>query len=86
MMFLFGMECKKILKSILYWVLVLALLVVSAFQYEPVVESELRRANDPYSVFYITSSGSYADERNNVPDEAMERAMMIGATNRLMDN
>ena len=86
MMVLFGMECKKIFKSILYWVLVLALLVVSAFQYEPAVEGELRRVNDPYSVFYITSSGSYADERNSVPDEAMEHAMMIGATNRLLDN
>ncbi len=86
MMFLFGMECKKIAKSILYWVLVLALLAVNFFQYEPAVESELRRTNDPASVFYITSSGGYADERNGVPDEAMEHAMMIGATNRLIDN
>ena len=37
MMRLFGMECKKIAKSILYWVLVLALLAVSLFQYEPAV-------------------------------------------------
>ena len=86
MMFLFGMECKKIAKSILYWVLVLALLAVSLFQYEPAVQSELHRTNDPASVFYIASSGGYADERIGVPDEAMERAMMIGATNRLMDN
>lgn len=86
MMFLFGMECKKIARSILYWVLVLALLAVSLFQYEPVVQSELQRTNDPASVFYIASSGSYADERSGVPDETMEHAMMIGATNRLMDN
>lgn len=31
MMFLFGMECKKIAKSILYWVLVLVLLAVVFF-------------------------------------------------------
>ena len=86
MMFLFGMECKKIAKSILYWVLVLALLAVSFFQYEPAVESELQRTNDPASVFYTTSSGSYAEERSGVPDEAMERAMMTGATNRLISN
>ena len=50
MMRLFGMECKKIAKSILYWVLVLALLAVSLYQYDPSVESELRRTNDPASV------------------------------------
>lgn len=85
-MFLFGTECKKIAKSILYWVLVLALLAVCLFQYEPTVKSELQRTKNPASVFYIAPNSSYADERSGVPDEAMERAMMIGATNRLMDN
>ena len=84
-MLLFGMECKKIVKSILYWVLVLALLAVSLYQYEPAVESELQRTNDPVSIFYTTSDG-YADEHSSIPDEAMEHAMMIGATNRLISN
>lgn len=84
MMRLFGMECKKIVKSVLYWVLVLALLAVSLYQYDPAVESELRRTNDPASVFYTATDGSYAEERNTVPDEAMERTMMIGATKLLM--
>ena len=83
---LFGMECKKIAKSILYWVLVLALLAVSLYQYDPSVESELRRTNDPASVFYTATDGDYAEERNSVPDEAMERTMMIGATKLLMYN
>lgn len=86
MMLLFGMECKKIAKSILYWVLVLALLAVTFFQYEPAVKSELQRTNDPTSVFYTTSNGNYAEERSSVPNEAMERAMMIGATKRLINN
>ena len=86
MMRLFGMECKKIAKSILYWVLVLALLAVSLYQYDPSVESELRRTNDPASVFYTAADGSYAEERNTVPDAAMEHAMMIGATKLLMYN
>lgn len=86
MMFLFGMECKKIAKSILYWVLVLVLLAVVFFQYESVVESELQRTDSPDSVFYITSSGGYADERESAPDEAMEHAMMTGATSRLISN
>ena len=86
MMRLFGMECKKIAKSILYWVLVLALLAVSLYQYDPTVESELRRTNDPASVFYTAADGNYAEERNTVPDTAMEHAMMIGATKLLMYN
>lgn len=86
MMRLFGMECKKIAKSVLYWVLVLALLAVSLYQYDPSVESELRRTNDPASVFYTALDGDYAEERSSVPDEAMERTMMIGATKLLMYN
>lgn len=85
-MLLFEMECKKIARSILYWVLVLTLLAVSFFQYEPIVKSELQRTDNPNSVFYITTSGSYADKQNSIPDEDMERAMMAGATNRLIDN
>ncbi len=83
---LFGMECKKVAGSTLYWVLVLALLAVSLFQYEPAVKDELRRADDPASVFYISSSGDYGPERSNVPDEAMEHAMMTGATKLLIYN
>lgn len=86
MMRLFGMECKKIAKSILYWVLVLALLAVSLYRYDPSVESELRRTNDPASVFYTATDGDYAEERNSVPDEAMEHTMMIEATKLLMYN
>ena len=86
MMRLFRMECKKIAKSILYWVLVLALLAVSFYQYDPSVESELRRTNDPASVFYTATDGNYAEERNAVPNAAMEHAMMIGATKLLMYN
>lgn len=86
MMLLFGMECKKIAKSILYWVFVLALLAVSFFQYEPVVENELRRTNDPVSVFYIAPDGNYAEERSSVPDESMEHTMMTETTKRLINN
>lgn len=86
MMLLFRMECKKTAKSILYWVLVLALLAVSLYQYDPSVESELRRIDDPASVFYTAPDGDYAEERSSVPDEAMEHTMMIGATKLLMYN
>lgn len=85
-MLLFGMECKKIAGSILYWVLVLALLAVVFFQYGPAVESELRRTGDPDSVFYIASDGSYAKERNGSSDESVKHAMMVGAANRLISS
>lgn len=83
MMGLFWMECKKIAGSILYWVLVLALLAVTLFQYDPSVESELRRTNDLSSVFY--TADSYAPERG-APDEAMEQNMMREAAKLLMYN
>lgn len=85
-MLLFGMECKKIAGSILYWVLVLALLAVVLFQYGSAVESELRRTGDPDSVFYIASDGSYAKERNGSSDESVKHAMMVGAANRLISS
>lgn len=86
MMFLFGMECKKIAKSILYWVLILALLAVCLLQYDPAVESELLRVDDPHSVFFIAPNGEYAGDLNTVSDEDTEHSMMIGATNRLINN
>lgn len=85
-MFLFRVECKKIIKSILFWVYVLVLFGVCIIQYDPVVKNELQRTDDPNSVFYISPSGSYADVQSNVSNEAMERDMMIGATNRLLNN
>lgn len=86
MMFLFGMECKKIAGSILYWALVLVLSAISLFQYEPAVESELRRANDPASVFYIAPGDRYAEEAKSAPDEAAKQSMMAGATKRLISS
>lgn len=74
------------MRSALYWVLVLTLLAVTLFQYQPSVESELQRTSDPASVFYIASNGEYADERSSVPDEAMKRTMMIKATKLLIYN
>ena len=85
-MFLFRVECKKIIKSILFWVYVLVLFGVCIIQYDPVVKNELQRTDDPNSVFYISPSGSYADVQSNTSNEAMERDMMIGATNRLLNN
>lgn len=83
MMLLFRIECRKIAGSILYWVLVLALLAITLFQYDPSVESELRRTNDPSSVFY--TADSYAPERG-APDEAMEQNMIKEAAKLLMYN
>lgn len=85
-MLLFRMECKKIAGNILYWVLVLALLAAVLFQYEPTVESELRRTDDPNSVFYTAPDDGYAEERNGGSDETMKNDMMAGAVSRLISS
>ncbi len=82
---LFVMECKKIVRSFLYWLYVIALISASIHNYETVVESELSRTDDPASVFYIAENGVYAETADE-QDEDMQRTMMIGATKRLLGN
>lgn len=82
---LFVIECRKIVRSISYWLYVIALLAAGIQNYDTVVESELSRTTDPASVFYIAENGVYAetpDKRN----EDMQHAMMAGATKRLLSN
>ena len=81
---LFKMECKKIAGSILYWLFVLALIVVCVPGYYRKVETELGRTDDPNSVFYIAPDGNYGNEENGVSREEMEQNMMAGAADRLL--
>ncbi len=48
---LFMMECRKAARGVAYWLFVLALLFVSIRQFDAAVDSELRRKDDPLSVF-----------------------------------
>lgn len=82
---LFVMECKKIVRSISYWLYVVALLAISFQNYDIVVESELRQTDNPASVFYIAENGVYAETADNLNKE-MQHTMMIGATKRLLSN
>lgn len=82
---LWMMECRKITRSILYWLYVAVLFVTVMQNYETAVESELRRTDNPASVFYIAKDGVYADSPDEI-DEDAQHAMMINATKRLMDN
>ena len=82
---LFIMECKKIGKSVLYWLFVIAVSVTSVRNYDTVVNSELRQTDNPASIFYIAEDGVYA-ENAGISNEDTQRTMMIGATKRLMSS
>lgn len=85
MMRLFLMECRKISRSVLYWLYVAALFVTCIRNYDAAVERELRQTGDPASVFYIADDGVYANAVGEFNEE-MKRAMMVGATERLIRN
>lgn len=82
---LFIMECKKIGKSVLYWLYVIALFVSTIRNYDSVVESELSQTDNPASVFYTAKDGIYAESADML-NEDTQHAMMIGATKQLLDN
>ncbi len=82
---LFLMECGKIARSISYWLYIGALFAAVIQNYERTVESELRRTDNPASVFYIAENGVYADDTDQLSEDTMH-TMMMEATKRLMDN
>ena len=82
---LFLMECRKITRSVLYWLYIAALVVTVIQNYETTVESELRQTDNPASVFYIAENGAYANNTDKLSENA-EHTMMIEATERLIDN
>lgn len=86
MMRLFLMECKKTARGVLYWLYVLALFFVSIRQFDAVVEDELRRKDDPASVFYTASDGIYAGDSERLSEVEMQENMMAGAAARLLDS
>ncbi len=82
---LFLMECRKITRSVLYWLYIAALVVTVIQNYETTVENELRQTDNPASVFYIAENGAYANNTDKLSEDA-EHTMMIEATERLIDN
>ncbi len=82
---LFFMECRKITRSVLYWLYIAALVITVIQNYETTVESELRQTDNPASVFYIAENGAYANNTDKLSEDA-EHTMMIEATERLIDN
>ena len=82
---LFLMECRKITRSVLYWLYIAALVATVIQNYETTVESELRQTDNPASAFYIAENGVYADNTDQLSEDA-EHTMMMEATERLIDN
>lgn len=83
---LFMMECRKAARGVAYWLFVLALLFVSIRQFDAAVDSELRRKDDPLSVFFTAPDGVYAGDFERLSDREMQENMMAGATARLLDS
>lgn len=82
---LFLMECRKITRSVLYWLYLAALVITVIQNYETTVTSELRQTDNPASVFYIAENGAYANNTDQLSEDA-EHTMMMEATERLIDN
>lgn len=82
---LFGMECRKIARSIIYWLYAAALTILCIQNYDSAAENEIRRAGDPNSVFYIAENDAYAQESAGSAED-MQRAMMLGAAERLLNS
>ena len=82
---LFLMECRKITRSVLYWLYIAALVVTVIQNYETTVENELRQTDNPASVFYIAENGAYANNTDKLSEDA-EHTMMVETTERLIDN
>ncbi len=83
---LFFMECKKTAGGVLYWLYVLALFFVCVRQFDAAVEDELRRKEDPTSVFYTAPDGVYTGDSERLSDVKMQENMMTGAVTRLLDS
>ena len=82
---LFLMECRKITRSVLYWLYLAALVVTVMQNYETTVENELGQTDNPASVFYIAENGVYAENTDPLGEDTGHR-MMMEATKRLMEN
>ncbi|MCI9338211.1 MAG: ABC transporter permease [Lachnospiraceae bacterium] len=82
---LFLMECRKITRSVLYWLYLAALVVTVMQNYETTVENELGQTDNPASVFYIAENGVYAENTDPLGEDT-EHRMMMEATKRLMEN
>ncbi len=81
---LFLMECRKITRSVLYWLYLAALVVTVMQNYETTVENELGQTDNPASVFYIAENGVYAENTDPLGEDT-EHRMMMEATKRLME-
>lgn len=81
---LFWMECKKVLKSVSFWLYVLVLIFICVKDYDETVKSEMGSKDDKTSVFYISANGVYDGDKDVISKEEEQKNMMSGATERLL--
>lgn len=83
---LFWIECKKIGKSVVFWLYILVLCFAYFYNYGTVVEDEIERSSNPESIFYTAPDGQYAVSQEDISsNESVQDRMMLSATSRLLD-
>lgn len=81
---LFGLECKKILRSTTYWFYVLVLVITFLLNYGNIAEKLIKNADDSTSLFYIDPKDEYATKEKNLDDASQQQEMMVSVTKRLL--
>lgn len=81
---LYKLECKKTLKSVVYWLYVVAITAVFWLNYGNADRDEINDASNPSSVFYCAKDGQYAAEQNNLSDKNVQNQMMLAVTRKLL--
>lgn len=84
---LFVMECGKIARSVVYWIFIAVLVMITVTNYGSVAEKEIKLSSDPTSVFYIPEDGVYAPELESIWTSTERQAVMMqAAVKKLMYN
>ena len=83
---LFFLECKKLVKSVTYWLFVAAMAVVFWMNYGNVDKEEIDNASSPSSVFFHAKDGQYAVQKPDLSEKSEQNKMMLGLTGRLLQS
>ncbi|GFI23911.1 hypothetical protein IMSAGC011_02701 [Lachnospiraceae bacterium] len=81
---LFFIECKKILKSIVFWIFALILFVTFFMHYGNMAKDEIMQAHNPSSLFYSDPNNEYTPEQRGLSNANEQEMMMLLATKKLL--
>lgn len=81
---LFFIECKKVLRSVVFWIFVLILFLTFFMHYGNIAEDEIIQTHNPSSLFYSAPNNEYAPEERGLSDANEQEMMMLSATKKLL--